>query len=152
MASSADRGRHLPRAPIPYVVLLAGLVVTFATGLYVYRTAEKKDELRFDDGSAHLRTAIVTRVDTYVALLRAGAGLFAANADVSAEQFRSFVARLDLRDRYDGIQGIGFAKRASAADLPSLAADVAAGGVGQFAVWPDTPRRDYYPIVYLEPL
>ncbi|MGE5357713.1 MAG: CHASE domain-containing protein [Bacteroidales bacterium] len=152
MVSSADRGRHLPRAPIPYVVLLAGLLATFATTLYVHATAEKKDEFRFDNASAHLQTAIVTRVDTYVALLRAGAGLFAANVDVSAEQFRSFVARLNLRDRYPGIQGIGFAKRTTAAELQRLTRDVEAGGVRPFAVWPDTPRGDYFPIVYLEPL
>jgi signal transduction histidine kinase/CheY-like chemotaxis protein len=152
MAHFPDRGVREPRAPIPYLVLVAGLVATLATGLYVHRTAEKKDELRFDGAAEHLRTAIATRLDTYVALLRAGAGLFAANPDVSAEQFRNFVARLDLRDRYPGIQGIGFAKRATAAELPAVARQVEAGGVEPFVVWPDTARANYFPIVYLEPL
>ncbi|MBW3560451.1 MAG: CHASE domain-containing protein [Proteobacteria bacterium] len=50
------------------------------------------------------------RLDTYVALLHGGAGLFAASQDVSAEEFNRYVQELDLAERYPGVQGIGFSE------------------------------------------
>ena len=84
--------------------------------------------------------------------MRAGAGLFEANGnEVSAEQFRQFASRLDLRGRYPGMQGLGFAVHVPAERLDAFLRDVRAHVHPTFRVWPEDPREDYYPILYLQP-
>ncbi len=140
------------RKGIPLAVLLVGLVVTATAAVYIQRTARNKDEIRFDGAAQQVSTSVATKVETYVALLRAGAGLFAASNDVSAVEFRRFVGGFDLTGRYTGIQGIGFAKHVGPGDLQRLVQQMQAEGQPGFAVWPSDARRDYFPIIYLEPL
>jgi PAS domain S-box-containing protein len=83
--------------------------------------------------------------------LRAGTGLFRANRTVSAEEFRRFVAQLNLEEKYPGIQGIGFTRRISPADRAAWEASVRLVHP-DFRIWPDHPRDEYHSIVYLEPL
>ncbi len=147
---------RIPRLPplassLPIWVLLAGLVATAAATYYVQRAGRARDQLRFERSVEHVRSTITGRVDTYVALLRAGTGLFAANPDVRREEFAQFVSRLDLRGRYPGIQGIGFAQRVAARSLDAFVEGVRTSGRPAFRVWPDFPREAYFPIVYLEP-
>ncbi len=149
----------LPRArwlaplasPLALGVLVAGLVATIGLSFFVQRGGRARERMRFESTVQHVRTSITGRVDTYVALLRAGAGLFAADPDVRREQFGRFVERLDLRGRYPGIQGIGFAIRVPAPSLAAFVQGVHTSGRPGFHVWPDHPRDVYFPIVYLEP-
>ncbi len=134
------------------MVLAIGLLITVAMSFFVTQSAQTQEQMRFDSADRNAREAIQTRIDTYVALLRAEAGLFVAAGEVTREQFRAFAERLGLRERYPGIQGLGFTVRVAAADLPALVARMRAEGVPDFRVWPDTPRPEYHSIVYLEPL
>jgi signal transduction histidine kinase len=139
------------RWPIPLLVLVFGLAATATAGFYAARTGRAKDEVRFQTAVDGVVGGITGRLDTYIALLRAGAGLFEANGNqVSAEQFRRFAGRLDLRARYPGMQGLGFAIHVPAERLDGFLRDVRASRP-HFRVWPEEPREDYYPIVYLEP-
>ena len=67
------------RAWIPYAVLGGALIVTFLAALYVHRTAQAKDRARFESSVQQISTTLDNRMDTYVALLRASTGLFAAS-------------------------------------------------------------------------
>lgn len=147
------RLRRLPplASAIPVWVLVIGLLTTAAAGYYSVRSARANDRIRFENAVEHVSRNISSRVDTYIALLRAGAGLFAGSGEVSQEEFSQFAARLDLRGRYPGIQGIGFAVRVPASRLDGFIARVRASGRPDFTVWPDHPRDVYFPIVYLEP-
>lgn len=142
--------RFLLASSIPAWILVIGIIATTAAAYYSHRSAHANDQIRFDNAVQHIRSSIAGRVDTYIALLRAGAGLFAAEPTVDREQFGQFVARLDLRERYPGIQGIGFAIRIPAAQLDAFVAALRAGG-RDFRVWPETARQLYFPILYLEP-
>lgn len=75
---------------------------------------QARESLRFDAIVDQANEAVANRLDTYMAVLRAGAGLFAASEDVSASEFRAFAQRVELTRRYPGIQGIGYTKRAAA--------------------------------------
>jgi len=92
---------------IPYAVFGGALIVTFVAALYVHRTTQAKDRARFENSVKQVSTALQSRLDTHVALLRAGTGLFAASVNVEPDEFRRFVNQLDLANHYPGIQGIG---------------------------------------------
>ncbi|WP_428936886.1 CHASE domain-containing protein [Fontivita pretiosa] len=145
---SAFRGRAWP----PYVVLLVGLLTTAAIGAYVWRTNHATRQLRFESAVAEACDNIHTRLDLYIGALRGGAGLFAAsNGQVSRQQFRDYCRRIDLYNRYPGIQGVGFSLRVPAGQNRRVEAE-AAQQVPGFRIWPDEPQRDeYHTILYLEP-
>ncbi len=140
------------RPSIPYIVLLAGLAASAATGFYADRLGAARDRIRFDSEAEQVRFTVANRIDTYVALLRSASGLFAASEEVTRRDFTRFVERLDLRERYPGMQGIGFSLRIPAAELDETVARIRASGAPTFRIWPSYPRDEYHAIVYLEPV
>ncbi|MBE3132237.1 MAG: CHASE domain-containing protein, partial [Acidobacteria bacterium] len=128
------------------------LVVTAGVTSYVAYTARAKDQLGFQGAVEDLRIGLEKRLDTYVALLRATSGLFAASDRVTRADFRTFIDQLDLRQRYPGVQGIGFSVRVTAAERAGLERELAAEGLAGFRIWPESPRADYHGIIFLEPL
>lgn len=141
-----------PRRWQPAIVFIVMLAVTAGVTAYVAFTARARDELRFQVSVDDLRTSLERRLETYIALLRATTGLFAASDEVTRAGFRAFVDQIDLRGRYPGVQGIGFSAHVAAADRPALERRLVAEGLAGFRVWPDDVREDYHSIIYLEPL
>ncbi|HEY9735231.1 MAG TPA: CHASE domain-containing protein, partial [Trichocoleus sp.] len=95
---------------------------------------------------------IEERLNTYVALLRAGRGLFDVEERVSEDEFRAFIRPLGLRTQYPGVQGIGFSVRLSADEVSGSTARPRLQGSSTVTLRPAAPRDEYHAIVYLEPL
>ncbi|MEC4815390.1 MAG: CHASE domain-containing protein [Scytonema sp. PMC 1069.18] len=141
------------RSRIPYLVLAIALVLTGLATSYLVTTTQAKDRLRFQNAVNRTQNTIENRLDTYIALLQATSGLFAAtNERVSREQFLTFVDRLRLKDRYRGIQGIGFSMRVRPEEKGVLVAQIKSNISQNFTIKPDFQRNEYHSIVYLEPL
>lgn len=139
------------RSWIPYFVLAIALLFTTAATYYVSSTAETKDRLRFENDVQTAQAKIRERLETYISLLRAGSGLFAASEAVTQQEFQAFIGRLKLRDRYPGLQGIGYAARVPAAAKDAFVTQLRQQGRTNFKIRPNYARAEYYPIVYLEP-
>jgi CHASE1-domain containing sensor protein/two-component sensor histidine kinase len=140
-------------AALPLLVFVAGLLASLAAAAGFWRIAELKDRERFEHAIVQTQDAIVGRLDTYVALLQAGSGLFAASSGgVTRDEFAAFNARLRLRERYPGIQGIGFSRYIRPGEAAAVAAEMRAQGFEDFRITPDPPRPQLHSIVYLEPL
>src|SRR5262249_30453077 len=97
------------------------------------------------------KDSVGRRLAAYVAMLRGGAGLFAASGYPARPQFAAYVERLDLAHEYPGIQGIGFSVRVRASGREQLVAQMREEGLADFRIWPDGPRDEYHAIIYLEP-
>lgn len=140
------------RQIVPYLVLLGTLVLTAIATYYVESTARNQDRLQFNASAQQTENLIRDRVKTYIALLRAGSGLFASHDNVDQEKFHAYMERLQLRGEYPGIQGIGFTIRVQPSEKEQLIARMKAEGIPNFAINPDDPRPEYHAIIYLEPL
>lgn len=149
MATMSGR-RRWPSFPI--AVLLIGLVTTAAVATQIRQSAGAQDQERFEVAVDRLQDSIRDRLDLYTAMLRAGAGLLGATELHSPEQFRVFVDRLQVPQRYPGIQGIGYSERIPAADVRRIEAAQRQQGRAAFHVWPEDAREEYHAILYLEPL
>jgi PAS domain S-box-containing protein len=153
---SSRRGGRRPSARAdrwrPWILLLGGLCVTAVVTYGYSRVIEAEDGERFGRLVEQSRTGISHRIHTYVAVLRGGAGLFAASAVVEPDQFRAYVERLELRAEYPGIQGIGFTRRLLPAAVAPFVESQRRQGFPDFRVWPDHLRDEYHSIAYLEPL
>jgi len=137
---------------LPYVVLVVALLLTASAANYVASTAKVQERLRFENAVQRTQDNIQKRLETYIALLRAGSSLFAASDRVSRDEFRAFVNHLDLQHRYPGIQGIGFSLRVMPQEKDALVAELHRQGVENFTWRPGFKRAEYHSIIYLEPL
>src|SRR6185437_12595791 len=99
---------RIQRPWIPYIIFAITLALTLLTTFYVSRATYTEDRLRFLNAVQDTNTNIETRLQTYIALLRGTAGLFAAEQNVTKDQFTSFIDRLNLGKNYIGTQGIGY--------------------------------------------
>lgn len=149
---SALKTGQTHRAWAPYFVLAVALLLTVLATYYVAGTAEAKDQLKFQNSIEDIHDSIRSRLETYIALLRSGSALFAADGRVNRDQFRAFVNRLDLQSHYPGSLGIGFSVRVRPEEKGALVASMRQQGVENFRIWPEGERPEYYSIIYLEPL
>ncbi|MGH9966273.1 MAG: CHASE domain-containing protein [Pyrinomonadaceae bacterium] len=145
-------GYRSSRPYAPFLVLIAGLLFTFAVSYHLFRVAEAEDQARFRALVQEVHASIASRLETYTALLRAGTGLFAASETVEAREFRSFTRGLGLQQHYPGVQGIGFSIRVSPEQKVALVEQQKQAGSVNFHIWPDSQRSEYHSIIYLEPL
>ena|SRR5256885_1606908 len=99
------------RVWIPYFVLGISLLLTIVATAYVFITAKNKDKTRFENAVQSTKDSIKDRIEIYTNMLRSTSGLFAANATVSRDQFRSYIDHLEPQGHYPGIQGVGYSKR-----------------------------------------
>ncbi len=132
-------------------MFLVALVVTALLLGWLMRSVEATERAAFEAEAARTAEALRERVDTTVTLLRGAAGLFAANGSVREDQFAHYVAQLRLRERYPGIQGIGYSQRVEAQEEAALVARMRQGGHPQFRIWPDRPVGESQAIVLIEP-
>ena len=140
------------RAWLPWLVLLSGLFVTSASSVFVAQSGRTRDEIRFESAGQEIISRLRGRVETAVALLRAGSAVMAAKNGVTRDQFIHFVRHLELRRRFVGVEGIGFAGRYAAAEIPGVEARMCAEGVKDFRVWPaDAGASVRSVVLYFEP-
>ncbi|WP_312957896.1 CHASE domain-containing protein [Stutzerimonas nitrititolerans] len=111
------------------------------------RAAEQQFELLV----GKVTNAIEQRLIDHEQILFGAAGLFAASGEVSRAQWRAYVERQQLADRYPGIQGVGFSKVVRASEREAHEQSIRAEGFTDYRIQPEGERPVYMPIVYLEP-
>ncbi|MBQ0957773.1 diguanylate cyclase [Ideonella sp. 4Y11] len=93
-----------------WVVLAVSVLMT----LLAWRAAERyqADDARgrFEAAVDATQLRIVERLRNYELVLRTGAGLFAASHEVTGNEWRAFIGRIDLQRSYPGLQGLGYAQ------------------------------------------
>ena len=134
------------------LILFGGLLATGGSTTVLWQSSQLRDRLTFLHATdSELRT-IESQFRTYTALLRGGAGLFAARNDsVSLNEFRAYVERIDFQSRYPGVLGIGFTPNLPASERESFAIRAEALGVPDFHVRPATSNATVSPVLFAEP-
>ncbi len=146
-----SRLHYRSRPWFPFFILAIGIVATLTTAYYVDLVADSKDRLLFERSVTQTRELIDKRFDSYIALLRSGAGLFATQQEITLPEFQHYVSFLDLANRYKGVQGLGYSLRVPAEQKDSVVAYMRSQGVSTFTLLPDSVRDEYHTIIYLEP-
>jgi signal transduction histidine kinase/CheY-like chemotaxis protein len=137
---------------IPPAILAAGLLATGVTTVITWRSAELRSRLTFEHATEIELRTVEDQFRTYTALLRGGAGLFAANNDtVTLAEFRAYVQRIEFQGLYPGFLGIGFTPTLPAAERERFAARAEALGVANFRVRPPTDNPMISPVLFAEP-
>lgn len=97
--------------------------------------------------------SIAAKLSVEMALLSGVAGLFRASREVDRQAFRSFYqAMVNGGSNLQGIQGVGFSRLLSRAQVPAFEQRIRAQGFPAFSITPPGGRAELAPIEYLEPL
>jgi signal transduction histidine kinase len=134
-----------------WLVLAVFLVITALLTPYVLRSSRIDQRARFRSAVQATRDTIQYRLDVYINVLTATSGLFAADEDMTHEEFHIYVRHLDLQHRYPGVQGIGLSLRVAPKDVAAVTQSLQREYPG-FHIWPAGPRPEYHTIAILEPL
>jgi signal transduction histidine kinase len=154
MASSF--GHPIRRSPyfqqwVPFIVLVLGCVLTATAVTTIATRQEVATASAFRADMLAVQRVTQVQLDTVVAVTHASAALLSASPEINFREFRAFVSGLQLRERYVGVDGIGFAPRVSADSLRTFIRSMSLDGIAQLKVRPEGNRTEYFPAVLLEP-
>src|ERR1700682_5268243 len=139
------------RSPIPWVAVSAALALTVAGWIGLERSRYDEARSQFERRTETAEGAIRTRMLSYEQILRSGAARIASSPSISRQEWRDFIAHLQLEERFPGIQAVGFAQRVKSGDHDAHVRRVRAEGIADYEIRPPGERREYYPIVFNEP-
>ena len=145
------RANPLSRGILPYLILLLGFCFTLLVYHYFSKLTLEQDRSTFDRSVQEIQDRVSSRIETSIALLRAGTGLFAASESVEANEFEQFVRQIELEKNYPGVLGIGFSRRFSPQQKGDVIAEMHRQHINDFHVWPEDSRSEYNAILYLQP-
>lgn len=136
---------------LPWLVLAISLSVTYLFWNSARDNAVKVLQTQFDFRVRDVVDDINKRMKTYEQVMRGVGGLFAHARSVDRDEFRNYVAKLQLKESYPGIQGIRFVPVVLETQKKRHIADVRGEGLTSYSIWPEGQRDIYAPVAYVEP-
>lgn len=98
------------------LVLLAGLLMAAQTA----RVIHQHQQQRFDAEVRLIESSIGRRMNAYTQIMRGGRGMIEASTHVSREDWRAYVAPLQLYQNYPGIRAMTFVPRIAPDELAAF--------------------------------
>ncbi|MCX7186653.1 MAG: CHASE domain-containing protein [Methylophilales bacterium] len=136
---------------LPLLTLLISLLITYQVFHVAKVEVEHKAQVYFDFRVREATNLINQRMKAYELALRGAAGLFKASDSVERNDFKQYVASINLAKNYPGIQGLGFSLIVPSAKKVQHIASIRSKGFPEYAIKPDGQRDIYTSIIYLEP-
>ena len=134
-----------------------GLLLTLAAVLYVRHGLDQSAAVEFDRGVEGMKSEIAQR------LLKPGYGLGGLRASyavhraaglgeqLSATEFKAYVAARNLKTEFPGVRGFGFIERVQRSDLAAFTKRAQSEGVKDFQVRSSGNAPDLLVIKHIEP-
>lgn len=129
-----------------WLVLAIALCVTAALWVLSHRLVEDRTESRFNTQSLQLKTAIEERLLNYEQVLSGSAGLFSVAGDVSRDEWRTYIEKVNIDRYYPGIQGIGYTRRIMINELHGHLQELESEGLDGYVVRPRGCARNSTPL------
>ncbi len=146
------RQNRLRTVVIPVGLTLSiGFVIIYFLQQSAFIQARKDQQSQFDYAANEIVLEIEQRMATYEQVLLGVRGLYSASTSVERNEFRDYVAAMELPSRYPGIQGVGFSPAVPLGEKSRHIESIQNEGFSTYQMWPKGERSLYAPIVYLEP-
>lgn len=131
--------------------MYAFLCVTIVAWHFISSSTERHAEERFNFIADNVKQRVDERMGVYASLLHAGQGMFSAANRVERSDWKQFVEHLKINRDFPGIQGMGYGKWIGPDGIAGLETGAHADGLAGFHLWPKGDRREYVPVLYIEP-
>ncbi|ABM02340.1 multi-sensor histidine kinase with CHASE and PAS/PAC sensory domains [Psychromonas ingrahamii 37] len=134
---------------------LLTLLITFFMTYVAFNTAKielkKNTQTYFDFRVREAISLINNRMHIYQQVLYGASGLFIASNNIEREEFKKYIATLNLTKNYPGIQGVGFSLIIPST-ITQHVASIRSEGFPEYTIWPKGQGDISTAIIYLEPL
>ena len=143
---------RFPRA-LPLAIFLTIFTMTLLGVWAIERAESEARRADLAQLAVEASAALERRANANAAYLRSGAALFATQENVASSMFQTFIGQLRLDSNFRGADGIGWAARVDAAEIPAFEREMEESGVLDFAVRPK-PRADQVyavPVTNIQP-
>ena len=139
------------RSPYPWVALATALMFT-AMGWYgLERSRHDQARVQFERRTETAAAAIRARMVSYEQVLRSGAARLASSRQVSREDWRAFIANLELQERFEGLASVGYAEYVRPETLAEHVRRMRADGFNNYEARTPADRHEMLVVTYNEP-
>lgn len=137
----------------PFLLFVIASITTAVSVMAIERADRFARRVELDRNLTEMSSALQRRVTENIALLRAGAALFATQDTVTQQQFAEFANDLQGSGDLYGSLGMGWAPLVKGSDLTSFEAGLYEQRQAQFYTYPrpESPADYATPITYLQP-
>jgi PAS domain S-box-containing protein len=104
----APGGRRLLAYSAAWVVLAVSLLATLGGWWIARRHEELAARQKFEEEATQIRMLLSQRMMVYQDVLHGALGLYAASVSVERSEWRAYVNRVSVNQRFPGIDGLGF--------------------------------------------
>ncbi|MBP9616608.1 MAG: CHASE domain-containing protein, partial [Aliarcobacter sp.] len=133
------------------LILLVGILSSLIFGYHTYTNNLEKEQIQFNSLTKKVIQQINNRMATYREILYSGVSFFEASHHVSRDEWHIFVNKLQLKELFPGIQGLGYSLVLRENELEKNMQDIQAEGFPNYKIKPEGKRDLYTSIIYLEP-
>lgn len=146
--------RRLRPGQIVFLGLLLAAALAFS--LFVWWAEVRREEatgrVDFERNVDQVYNTLASRLETFQAVLRAGAGAWAEHPDMGVNQWGTFIQRALVEPGYPGVEGVAFAQPVAVADRDRFVADIRRRLWRDFAIHPDPGHDPAAVITHFAPL
>lgn len=135
----------------PLVVLVAILIITIWPWQNARRSLQSNSNQAVEERVTRLQEQLKARFTDYSSGLQNAVALLRANPNLTREQWQAYFASLERNIDRKGIQGTGYIKIVSDAEVESLTQSMRSQGLPDFTVHPYFPGELNSAILYLYP-
>ncbi len=136
---------------LPWVVLALLMSLTLAGWYLAQEAAERRVGERFLYRAEQERNYILQRMSAHEQVLRGAAAFFEASDQISRDEWRRYVDRLQLGGNLLGSQGLGLALLVAPGGKAAFEEKLRAEGGSPHEIRPPGIREHYSGVLYLEP-
>ncbi|MEH6758445.1 MAG: CHASE domain-containing protein [Parasphingorhabdus sp.] len=155
LALSNQRKEKLVNSVIMLSSLL-GLVALLVLTIWAWKMADANTYDRnlaaFDSLAVDNAYAMQSRLNSYRQSLDGGAAIFDTMDSVSLEQWRAYVAVLNIKETLPGINGLGFVEPVRRSEINDYLQSTQDRGVDNINIHPQTDLDEIFSISYIEPI
>lgn len=145
--------RHLHRGAAAYGILIISLLLTVLALHYVSENVQEQNDARFRETVRVGQEAIGRRTNSYVDAMLGARGLILASNSVNSKEWGSYVDGIAPKDRFKGLQALGYAEYVTPEERKSFLARVKKQGLPDLRpdLDPGGERSAYFPLIFVEP-
>lgn len=146
-----QKSRTMHSRHIDFIALGSSLFITFTIlGLfYSYILIQQDNEFNFI--AKKLTQTIENRLVNYEQVLYSAQGLFISSDEVTSDEWKTFITNQQLETRFPGVQVTGYSKKIGNSEELAKHIQEMRLTYPDYTVRPDTPRDEYYSVIYVEP-
>ncbi len=143
---------------LSFGILFFSLVISYFLWSYAQYTVDQKAKQKFQNEVKETTLIINQRLDLYINLLYGVQGLFAASDNVKNYEWKTYIEKLDIPNKYPGIVAIRYVQRVRDKEVREFVSHVRRDevfpvlGYPLMEVHPDTGESDRFIAKYIDPI